>query len=124
MASRMGAGRHVGSAMEAARVIEAVRVWALHNWLIRHGAILMGPIEQAVRKACRDREQEPLAEMAFQLSRTLDLGVEDKAVAGLNRELRLTLDALGVAVTGTKEAGVADELRAQRAKRRADAKAQ
>lgn len=81
-----------------------------------------GPIEQTVRTACEQRESEPLVRIAFELAYQLDQGVDDKALAGMARELRITLDALGVALGAKREeTSVADELRAKRAAREAAA---
>lgn len=73
-----------------------------------------GDIETETRAAIEklgDLEgiQGPLAAIAYQLARTLDLGAESKALAGIARELRETLTTIKEAA----DAGdAADELEA------------
>lgn len=84
----------------------------------------VGPIEAATTKACKGRTDQPLVHVALMIARDLDRGVEDKALAGVARELRLTLDNLGVAVGTPEEKSVRDELREKRAARQAAAETQ
>jgi hypothetical protein len=66
----------------------------------------MGAVEDGVRETLRQEGiKEPstaLELLAIQIAKTLDSSPEDKVIAGLSRELRLTLEAVHYQPRNTK----------------------